>query len=88
MTYGRDNIRDGLFEEIGREAERLGLMRPCTEEERAESRTRMLEGVGAQEDIWIFGYGSLMWNPAFHYAERRLGLIYGWHRSFCLWTPM
>lgn len=88
MTYGRDNIRDGLFEEIGREAERLGLMRPCTEEERAESRTRMLEGVGAQEDIWIFGYGSLMWNPAFHYAERRPGLIYGWHRSFCLWTPM
>lgn len=88
MTYGRDCIRDGLFEEIGREAERLGLMRPCTEEERAESRARMLEGVGAHEDIWIFGYGSLIWNPAFHYAERRPGVIHGWHRSFCLWTPI
>jgi cation transport protein ChaC len=88
MTYGRDNIRDGLFEEIGLEAERLGLLRCCTEEERAESRAHILEGVGADEDVWIFGYGSLMWNPAFHYAERRPGLIRGWHRSFCLWTPM
>lgn len=88
MTYGRDCIRDGLFEEIGREAERLGLLRRCTDEERAESRVRMLEGVGAHEDVWIFGYGSLMWNPAFHYAERRAGMIRGWHRSFCLWTPM
>ncbi|MBE9558785.1 MAG: gamma-glutamylcyclotransferase [Proteobacteria bacterium] len=88
MTYSRDNIRDGLFEEIGREAERLGLLRPCTDEERAESRARMLEGMGADEDVWVFGYGSLMWNPAFHYAERRPGMIRGWHRSFCLWTPM
>ncbi len=88
MTYGRDCIRDGLFEEIGLEAERLGLMRRCTDEERAESRARMLEGVSADDDVWIFGYGSLMWNPAFHYAERRPAMIRVWHRSFCLWTPM
>jgi cation transport protein ChaC len=88
MTYGRNCIRDGLFEEIGREAERLGLMRRCTDEERAESRARMLEGVSADEDVWVFGYGSLMWNPAFNYAERRPCLIRGWHRSFCLWTPV
>ncbi len=88
MTYGRNCIRDGLFEEIGREAERLGLMRRCTDEERAESRARMLAGVPADEDVWIFGYGSLMWNPAFNYADRRPCLIRGWHRSFCLWTPV
>ena len=39
-------------------------------------------------DVWVFGYGSLMWNPAFNYAERRPCLIRGWHRSFCLWTPV
>jgi cation transport protein ChaC len=88
MTYGRDCIRDGLFEEIGREAERLGLLRPCTEEERAESRARMLKGVAPDADVWVFGYGSLLWNPAFHYTERRPGLVRGWHRRFCLWTPM
>jgi cation transport protein ChaC len=88
MTYGRDCIREGLFEEIGREAERLGLMRRCTDAERAESRAQMLADVGADEDVWVFGYGSLMWNPAFHYAEHLPCLLRGWHRSFCLWTPM
>ena len=37
------------------------------------------------EDVWLFGYGSLMWNPAMHFAERRPGLVHGWHRRFCLW---
>ncbi|MGA0596372.1 gamma-glutamylcyclotransferase [Enterovirga sp. CN4-39] len=39
----------------------------------------------ATEDVWVFGYGSLMWNPAFHFEERRLGIVRGWHRRFCLW---
>ena len=37
------------------------------------------------EDLWVFGYGSLMWNPAFHFEERQLGTVRGWHRRFCLW---
>jgi len=37
------------------------------------------------EDVWLFGYGSLMWNPALHYAECRPGTVHGWHRRFCLW---
>lgn len=36
------------------------------------------------QDAWVFGYGSLMWNPAFRFAERRMGTIRGWHRRFCL----
>jgi cation transport protein ChaC len=88
MKYGRDSIRDGLFAEIAEEARRLGIMRPHTEAERAESRARMLADLDPDEDVWIFGYGSLMWNPAFHYLERRRALLHGWHRSFCLWTPM
>ena len=36
-------------------------------------------------DVWLFGYGSLMWNPAIEYAERRAGTVNGWHRRFCLW---
>jgi len=88
MTYGRDSIRDGLFEEIGREAERLGLLRCCTDEERLENRARMLKDLADDADVWIFGYGSLMWNPAFHFVERQHGVVHGWHRSFCLWTPL
>jgi cation transport protein ChaC len=38
-----------------------------------------------QEDVWLFGYGSLMWNPAMHFAEMRGGRVLGWHRKYCLW---
>ena len=37
------------------------------------------------EDLWVFGYGSLMWKPEMEYAEMRIGRICGWHRRFCLW---
>jgi cation transport protein ChaC len=32
--------------------------------------------------VWIFGYGSLVWRPAFAYAERRKAWIDGWTRRF------
>jgi cation transport protein ChaC len=48
----------------------------------------MLAGYPPQEDVWLFGYGSLMWNPAMHYAESRPGVVRGWHRSYCLWAHM
>ena len=39
----------------------------------------------AGQDVWLFGYGSLMWNPAIEFAESRAGTVHGWHRRFCLW---
>ncbi|MEQ8965967.1 MAG: gamma-glutamylcyclotransferase [Azospirillaceae bacterium] len=45
-------------------------------------------GAGGPDAVWVFGYGSLIWNPAFHHAESRLGRVHGWHRRFCLWTHM
>lgn len=38
--------------------------------------------------IWIFAYGSLIWNPLFPVAEQRIATIYGYHRSFCLWSRL
>jgi cation transport protein ChaC len=38
------------------------------------------------EPVWIFAYGSLMWNPEMPFAERRPALLRGWHRSFCLYS--
>ena len=38
------------------------------------------------EPMWIFGYGSLMWNPGLDFDVRRVSTIYGYHRSFCLWS--
>lgn len=34
--------------------------------------------------MWVFGYGSLIWDPGFPVAERQLAQISGWHRSFCM----
>ena len=35
-------------------------------------------------DLWVFGYGSLIWNPGFEVEERRIARLPGWHRSFCM----
>jgi cation transport protein ChaC len=34
--------------------------------------------------LWVFGYGSLIWDPGFPVAERRIARAEGWHRSFCM----
>ncbi len=35
-------------------------------------------------DVWLFAYGSLIWNPIIRSAERRVARVEGWHRAFCL----
>ena len=37
-----------------------------------------------EQDLWVFGYGSLIWNPEFPYEERRLATLDGFARSFCM----
>lgn len=37
-----------------------------------------------QTPLWVFGYGSLIWDPGFPVAESRVGRVAGWHRSFCM----
>ncbi|MEJ5990416.1 gamma-glutamylcyclotransferase [Ramlibacter sp. PS3R-8] len=47
---------------------------------------RALSEWGGQEDLWVFGYGSLIWRPDFDYAERRPALVHGWHRALKMWS--
>ena len=37
-------------------------------------------------DIWVFGYGSLMWQPNFEYAEKRPARLHGYHRALCVYS--
>lgn len=34
--------------------------------------------------LWVFGYGSLIWNPGFPVSEKHLATLEGYSRSFCM----
>lgn len=40
----------------------------------------------SKQDLWVFGYGSLMWNPGFPFREAVTGRLYGYHRDLCIWS--
>lgn len=43
-------------------------------------------GWDGTHDLWIFGYGSLVWRPEFPHEEHRAATLRGYHRSLCLWS--
>lgn len=36
------------------------------------------------QPLWVFGYGSLIWDPGFPVAEAQVARLSDWHRSFCM----
>jgi glutathione-specific gamma-glutamylcyclotransferase len=59
---------------------------PLTERELDASLARTLSALNGGGDVWLFAYGSLVWNPGIDFAERRIGMVHGYHRSLCLWS--
>ncbi len=43
-----------------------------------------LQRWGGTEDLWVFGYASLIWRPEFEAAEARPALVRGWHRALTM----
>ena len=41
---------------------------------------------GGHQDLWLFGYGSLIWKPEFDFTERRPARVHGWHRALKMWS--
>jgi cation transport protein ChaC len=48
-----------------------------------ETLRKLLPGKG---DFWVFGYGSLMWDPGFDHTAAEPALLHGYHRSFCMYS--
>ncbi len=87
MRITRETLLDGSMIEAARRRVAPG-MPVRTDAEVAACLRAMLAGHPPGEDVWLFGYGSLMWNPAMHFAERRGGRVLGWHRKYCLWLEV
>lgn len=60
--------------------------RLMSDEERQADIERMLAAVPPQQPVWVFAFGSLIWNPAFEFTQRLNARIHGWRRAFCLWN--
>lgn len=39
---------------------------------------------GGRDDLWVFGYASLIWRPEFESVEDRPAVVHGWHRSLAM----
>jgi len=37
-------------------------------------------------DLWVFGYGSLIWKPGFPFLEQRRATLFGFHRALCVYS--
>ena len=94
MTHRRDDehviTRDllrggGMLHMVARCAPAMRLL---TDEQRAESLRRTLAArpADARCGVWLFAYGSLIWNPALRFTRRCFARVHGWHRRFCLST--
>ena len=82
----REVLMDERFSPPMQEAVDQGLVTPTPEDERERNRRDHLAGHPRSEDLYVFGFGSLMWNPAFEVAGWHPAHVRGWHRRFNMWT--
>ena len=47
-----------------------------------------IERCNGSHDVWIFGYGSLIWRPDFDYVEKHAARVHGWHRALRMWSRL
>jgi cation transport protein ChaC len=56
---------------------------PC-----APNREALLANWPPSQDLWIFGYASLIWRPEFEILEQHHTKIQGWHRALKMWSRL
>ncbi|MEK9676791.1 MAG: gamma-glutamylcyclotransferase [Rhodospirillaceae bacterium] len=88
IEISRELVQSGELERIVKEYEREGNFTLMDPDERDATRHRLLADLTEDEDVWLFAYGSLIWNPTIEFLEKRAGTLHGFHRQFCLKTLM
>lgn len=62
------------------------LPEAALEQSLAETLARRPHDPALGGDVWVFGYGSLIWNPMVVHTERQRATVHGYHRGFYLYS--
>jgi cation transport protein ChaC len=62
------------------------LTHPLVLKDTAALLDRTRQAWGGQQDLWVFGYASLIWRPEFEHAEQRWAQVHGYHRALKMWS--
>ena len=83
MSLTREDLENGVMLRLWQEHNRH---LPCKTHAQLDADADAALASYGPGDPWIFGYGSLIWNPLLDFAERRPATLEGFHRRFCLWS--
>ena len=84
----REELTSERIDQIVADAHAAGYHFFLSSEAREASLKKTLTRYQPGEEVWVFAYGSLMWNPAIEFTEATPCAIEGWRRSFCFWVPL
>ena len=84
LKITRESLSSGVVKKMV--AERDGETKIASDVELLASRREVVPDDFDCSNVWVFGYGSLIFNPVIEHTERVNAKIYGNHRRFCLRT--
>ena len=87
MPLSRDSLSSDSFKQamLDEAPGEMGLMDPDAFEA---SRQKILREAEKTGELWVFAYGSLIWNPIIDVAEMRPAVLSNYGRRFCVWAPI
>ena len=81
----RETLLNGEVERLVHENQ--NSIERMSDDQRATLVDQTLAALGDSK-LWVFGYGSLIWNPALNFEEQRRCSIKGFEKKFCFWTTL